>query len=115
MEEETDVRADATLRAGEVDLGFEFEFESERECILKNCKGNKGMWMQVWQDTEVKCFCPRPPQKRLPKSCLFSVRNPTFEIAKTSSWISLSTVTSMLSPNSSRTRCSCVVYKVDEE
>lgn len=35
MEEETEVRADATLRAGEVDLGFEFEFELERECALK--------------------------------------------------------------------------------
>ena len=35
MEEETDVRADATLRAGEVDRGLEFEFELERECVLK--------------------------------------------------------------------------------
>jgi hypothetical protein len=35
VEDETDVRADATLRAGEVDLGFEFEFEFERECVLK--------------------------------------------------------------------------------
>jgi hypothetical protein len=35
VEEETDVRADATLRAGEVDRGFEFEFELERECVLK--------------------------------------------------------------------------------
>ena len=35
MEEETDVRAEATLRAGEVDRGFELEFELERECVLK--------------------------------------------------------------------------------
>ena len=35
MDEETDVRADATLRAGEVDLGFELELELERECVLK--------------------------------------------------------------------------------
>ena len=35
VEEDTEVRAEATLRAGEVDLGFEFEFELERECVLK--------------------------------------------------------------------------------